>query len=126
MSGKAILVLVIGVIIITATIMFNIEAASTRLFDEGTGFHDDDLGVNIQVFLQLSLDVLGHVADLGQVTAHNVAIVQLGFEAIGEAGFGQQGLGSFGVEVPEWSGYHAGAAGSRLAWRGSRHPAERR
>ena len=31
MSGKAIIVLVTGVIIITATIMFNIEAASTRL-----------------------------------------------------------------------------------------------
>ena len=31
MSGKAILVLVVGVIIITATIMFNIEAASTRI-----------------------------------------------------------------------------------------------
>jgi hypothetical protein len=39
MSGKAIIVLVTGVIIITGTIMFNIEAASTRIVKNYTDYY---------------------------------------------------------------------------------------
>lgn len=69
MSGKAILVLVVGVIIITATIMFNIEAASTRIVKNFTDYY---MRQNTQNIAQSGV---------------NLAITQLGKDRNWRAGF---------------------------------------
>jgi len=60
MSGKAIIVLVTGVIIITATIMFNIEAASTRLVKNFSDYYMRQNTQNIaQSGVNLAMTELG-------------------------------------------------------------------
>jgi hypothetical protein len=74
MSGKAILVLVVGVIIITATIMFNIEAASTRIVKNFTDYY---MRQNTQNIAQSGV---------------NLAITQLGKDRNWRAGFSNLAL----------------------------------
>jgi len=70
MSGKAIIVLVTGVIIITGTIMFNIEAASTRLVKN---FSDYYMRQNTQNYAQSGV---------------NLAITEIGKNRKWREGFG--------------------------------------
>lgn len=74
MSGKAIIVLVTGVIIITATIMFNIEAASTRIVKN---FSDYYMRQSTQNIAQSGV---------------NLAITQLGKDRNWRAGFANLAL----------------------------------
>lgn len=74
MSGKAILVLVVGVIIITCTIMFNIEAASTRIVKN---FSDYYMRQNTQNIAQSGV---------------NLAIAQLRKDRTWRAGFSNLSL----------------------------------
>jgi hypothetical protein len=69
MSGKAIIILVAGVIIITATIMYNIEAASTRIVKN---FSDYYMRQNTQNIAQSGV---------------NMAYTQLGLDRSWRAGF---------------------------------------
>ena len=76
-----------------------VEAAVGGLVDELARFHHHHFGVDAQVVAQLGLELDCYDARLRQVAAEHVAKVDLGLEAVGVAGLGQQGARRLGIEV---------------------------
>ena len=76
-----------------------LDGAGVGRFQERARFHDNDLGVDIQVLQQLGLDVLSNDVGVGQVAADNVTVGDRRLEAIRKAGLGQEGACGFGVKL---------------------------
>src|SRR5258708_38174197 len=61
MSGRAIILLVVGIIVVSGTILYRIEAASTAIVSNSVGYHKKQSARNIaQTGVNLSLTPLGY------------------------------------------------------------------
>src|SRR3972149_1460578 len=76
-----------------------LKLSSVRRREEGARFHHLDLDGDVQVLFQLSLNIGGYNIWIGQITTHNVAVIQYGFKAIWVTSFGKKSLGSFSIEL---------------------------
>src|SRR5690606_25850737 len=104
----------VGVVSARTEQVKSFELAAVGRIEGRDGLHHHDLRGDVEVLGQLGLDILGHDVGIGQISADNVAIGDLGLKTIRVAGLGQQGAGGFGIEfIPIFAGATVGDGAGR-------------